>query len=218
MMLTFSLNAQTINIPDANFKNALITEGVDTNGDGEIQESEALALIELVVYNAGIVSLEGIQYFKNLQKLDCQGNFITSINIDSLTKLKYLDCEGNQITYLNLENTKELTYLNFSTNHLTTIDLRESKKLTYLNLNLNYLTKLDVSNSTNLKTLICTSNQFTSLDFSNLTLDALYCDENKFLEVLYLKNNNYVSPYDYFIFYDVPKLKYICKYIHLLFM
>jgi uncharacterized repeat protein (TIGR01451 family) len=210
MMLTFSLNAQTINIPDANFKNALITEGVDTNGDGEIQESEALALIELVVYNAGIVSLEGIQYFKNLQKLDCQGNFITSINIDSLTKLKYLDCEGNQITYLNLENTKELTYLNFSTNHLTTIDLRESKKLTYLNLNLNFLTKLDVSNSTNLKTLICTSNQFTSLDFSNLTLDALYCDENKFLEVLYLKNNNYVSPYDYFIFYDVPKLKYIC--------
>jgi len=29
--------AQVVNIPDANFKNALITfNGVDTNGDGEI--------------------------------------------------------------------------------------------------------------------------------------------------------------------------------------
>jgi hypothetical protein len=49
MMLTFSLNAQTINIPDANFKSDLIARGVDTNKDGEIQESEALAITYLDV-------------------------------------------------------------------------------------------------------------------------------------------------------------------------
>ena len=36
MMITISLNAQNIYIPDANFKNALIARGVDLNSDGEI--------------------------------------------------------------------------------------------------------------------------------------------------------------------------------------
>ncbi len=33
-------NAQNVNIPDANFKNALISVGVDTNEDGEISYAE----------------------------------------------------------------------------------------------------------------------------------------------------------------------------------
>ena len=44
-------NGQIVNIPDANFKNALIDEGVDTNNDGEIQVSEAEAVISLNVWS-----------------------------------------------------------------------------------------------------------------------------------------------------------------------
>jgi hypothetical protein len=37
-------NAQDVHIPDANFKAALLAiSGIDTNEDGEIQESEAAA-------------------------------------------------------------------------------------------------------------------------------------------------------------------------------
>lgn len=51
------LNAQIVNIPDANFKNALIDEGVDTNNDGEIQVSEAEVVLNLNVSFKDILSM-----------------------------------------------------------------------------------------------------------------------------------------------------------------
>ena len=36
--------AQIVNIPDPNFQSQLIQQGVDTNGDGQIQVSEAEAV------------------------------------------------------------------------------------------------------------------------------------------------------------------------------
>ena len=67
-------NAQIVNIPDPNFKTALIDEGVDTNNDGEIQVSEAEAVLSLNVSNRAISSLEGIQSFINLEDLFCSNN------------------------------------------------------------------------------------------------------------------------------------------------
>ena len=68
--------AQIVNIPDANFKAKLIALGVDTNGDGNIQNSEATAVINLDVENSLINSLVGIQSFTNLQELTCRSNQI----------------------------------------------------------------------------------------------------------------------------------------------
>ena len=47
MMMTFSLKAQIIDFPDQSFKDYLIGIGIDTNEDGEIQESEALNVTSL---------------------------------------------------------------------------------------------------------------------------------------------------------------------------
>ena len=79
----FAVNAQIVNIPDANFKNALVNTlcvdtdnnnvgdaDVDTNNDGEIQVSEALAVIALDVFSNNISDLTGIESFANLQWLD----------------------------------------------------------------------------------------------------------------------------------------------------
>ncbi len=51
--------AQIVIISDINFKNALIGLGVDTNGDGQIQESEALDIIGLHLKSKNISSLQG---------------------------------------------------------------------------------------------------------------------------------------------------------------
>ena len=59
--------SQTVNIPDANFLNALISKGIDTSGDGIIQVSEAAVVTQLNVGNSHISSLEGIQAFVNLK-------------------------------------------------------------------------------------------------------------------------------------------------------
>jgi hypothetical protein len=40
-LLLSRMQAQIVNIPDANFKSTLIGLGVDTNGDGQIQVGEA---------------------------------------------------------------------------------------------------------------------------------------------------------------------------------
>lgn len=80
----FASEAQIITIPDVNFKDALVNglvvdtdfggigdSDVDTNNDGEIQFTETEIVTSLYIQSYGIISLEGIQRFTNLNILDC---------------------------------------------------------------------------------------------------------------------------------------------------
>src|SRR5690606_734514 len=90
LLLLFSgiASAQIVNIPDANFKNKLLSANttnniakdindnsiiIDTNGDYEIQESEALLVSQLNVSLSAIADMTGIEYFTNLKNIDCGG-------------------------------------------------------------------------------------------------------------------------------------------------
>ena len=55
---------------DANF-NEYCVENFDTNGDGEISVAEALLVTSITVNPEVVASLKGIEYFTNLQSLDC---------------------------------------------------------------------------------------------------------------------------------------------------
>lgn len=204
--MTFSLKAQIINIPDANFKSALISLGVDKNGDGKIQESEALIVTKLNVDSSNITSLEGIEYFINLRELYCSNNIqLTQLNLSNLTQLTILYCSNNQITELDVSNLTQLEYINCNYNQINQLDIRNLTQLirlfcsynnlTQLNLsNLpqlgtlycsgNQLTQLDVSNFTKLTNLRYNNNQITQLDVSNLTqLNTLYCSDNQIIQL-----------------------------------
>ena len=52
-------SAQYVDIPDANFKNALISAGVDTSGDGEISYAECEVIKKLYVKSEDIADLTG---------------------------------------------------------------------------------------------------------------------------------------------------------------
>ncbi|WP_040491897.1 DUF7619 domain-containing protein [Xanthomarina gelatinilytica] len=181
--LVFSFSqAQIVNIPDANFKDALVNtdcadldgdgfyeSDVDTNNDGEIQVSEALAALGLRVSNKNISSIIGIEMFVNLRELDCSNNSISTISINSLSNLNYLDCEWNNLTELNVTNLTNLNTLVCNYNQLTTIDLGGLSSLAYLYVNYNQFTSLDVRNLSGLERLKCSSNnQLTSLEVSGL--------------------------------------------------
>src|SRR5690606_17346721 len=87
------LFAQNVNIPDANFKNALLAHDpvIDTNSDGEIQVTEAEAITgALNVGSKSISDLTGIEAFVNLTELYCQDNLLTHLNTGSLTDLVIL--------------------------------------------------------------------------------------------------------------------------------
>jgi len=97
-------SAQTITIPDPNFKAKLIASGIDTNTDGEIQQSEALSVTGLFLDSANINSLEGIQSFSNVTLLYCSYNPLTEINLCG-TAVSFLVCSYNpNLTTINLKN------------------------------------------------------------------------------------------------------------------
>ncbi len=205
--------AQIVNIPDANFKDYLVNNlEINTNGDGEIQISEAAAYSGFMdVSNLNISDLTGIEAFTSLTYLYCSNNSLTSLNISSNTNLNTLGCDGNQLTILDITiNTgliaihcerNLLTNLNVSLNTtlralscgenlISTLNLSNNTALTYLACDYNQLTDLDISANTLLESLVCYGNQLTNINLSaNTSLGSLYCHSNQ-LTILNVQNGN----------------------------
>ncbi len=157
------LQAQDVNIPNANFLNALITAGVDTSGDNIIQNAEALAVTSLSIGSLSISNITGIEAFTNLVSFACPINSLTSVDLSHNTLLEYLDVGGNYgLTTLDLSQNTALKNLDIIFTGLTTIDLSNNLLLQSLAANgtvygtgtlNNKLTSLDVSKNTLLTNL-----------------------------------------------------------------
>jgi len=176
------IQAQIVNIPDANFKNALLNHSpvIDTSGDGEIQEGEAVVVTFLYVNYKSISSLEGIQYFTGLTVLYCNNNQLTSLDLSTNIALTELNCINNQLTNLDLSTNTGLTVLNCSGNQLASLDVSTNIVLTDLRCYNNQLASLDLSTNIALTDLHCYGNQLASLDVStNIALIDLRCSGNQ---------------------------------------
>jgi hypothetical protein len=164
--LPMLLGAQAVPVQDVNFKKALINNGIDKNGNGEIEESEALLVKELNVQSKEITSLEGIASFKNLTSLNCISNKLSELDVSlntCLTQLQcnynelltsdmsknvnltFLECSENELSVLDVSNQPELLNFNIRRNKLTTLDITKNKKLQYFNLLFNNLTQISTS-------------------------------------------------------------------------
>lgn len=186
------INAQIINIPDANFKNKLINGGancsfatgynyeaggsfngvlvVDTNHNGEIEQSEALAIEFMYVVTSSISDFTGLEHFTNLKGLTLANNQITAINLAPLTKLESIAIQQNQLTNLDLTGLTELKLLYCFNNQIS---------------NLNFY------GLPNLKKVYCGHNLLSSLDFmDNPLFEDLGCNYNPNLTTIKIKNNH----------------------------
>lgn len=198
LFLTTISQAQIVNIPDVNFKNALIAEGVDTNNDGEIQVSEAESVSGVGVYNRNISSLEGIQSFTNIEVLYCYSNQLTSLDVTQNPKLVTLFCDTNQLTSLDVSQNPKLETLSAKFNQLTSIDVNQNPNLEWLIFSLNQLTSIDVTQKPNLIGLIGTSNQLTNIDVSqNPNLVWLGVGDNQLKSIDVTQNPNLKRFYCY---------------------
>ena len=171
---------QNVNIPDANFKAYLVgNTAINTNGDTEIQLSEATAFGGgIQCWNLSISDLTGIEAFTALTLLYCGENQLTSLNVNDNTDLNELDCHNNLLTNLDLSGATALTYLSCNDNQLTNIDVSNNTDLTDLNCFYNELTCLDVSNNTDLNWLKCSNNLLEQLNtkngnWINMSVDAV---------------------------------------------
>ena len=171
---------QNVNIPDANFKAYLVgNTAINTNGDNQIQVSEASAFNGTInVNNLNINSLIGIEAFVSLNALYCVNNVITNLDLSGCTSLTFLGLSSNSaLTSLDVSGCTALTTLGCDFNQsLTSLDVSACTALTYLYCENNALTSLDVSGCTALTDLVCYGNQLTSLDVSTCSaLTSLDC-------------------------------------------
>ena len=184
--MVINADAQNVNIPDANFKAYLVgNTAINTNGDTEIQFSEATAFTGAInCSNLSIADLTGIEAFTGLTQLYCADNQLTAIDISSCTNLLDFRCQENQLTALDITNNINLTSLYCYDNNLTSLDVSANVDLTELYCSVNQITSLDVSVNVNLTTLHFNSNQITSIDVStNINLTLLYFTNNQLTSV-----------------------------------
>ena len=196
-----------LNFPDEEFRSFLINH-CDTNNDGKLDVDIKNMTIPT---SYAIKSLKGIQLFEDLEKLDCHGIGLTTLNVGKNFKLKELDCSQNQLKEyypilssglkkLNCSHNK-LTHMNLgiltglnleevdcSNNEIRNIVMDSVGELVKFDCSNNDLMTLDVSQCFKLEELNCSGNQLMELDVSNQTqLTQLDCSKNKLTE---LKQND----------------------------
>lgn len=175
-------NTAIVNIPDANFKNYLIgNTSLNTNGDGEIQVSEAedYRLSLNIPFTTTINDLTGLEAFTSATVLNCEKCNVNSVDLTKNTRLRTLTLRNSNITNIDLSN-----------NSLLNLNLSSNRNLTSLNLsNMSNLIELNVS-GTNISTLNVSQNaQLKKLYLTSTTVSQLMLENNTNLEVLNLEDN-----------------------------
>ena len=202
-----------LNFPDEEFRRFL-KECCDKNGDGKLDVDIKNMTIPT---SYAIKSLEGIRFFEDLEKLDCHGIGLTTLNVGKNFKLRELDCSYNQLKEYYPILSSGLKILNCSHNNLTYMDLgilhglkleevdcsynkiwrivmRSEEELVKFDCSNNELMALDVSRCYQLKQLNCSVNQLVELDVKNQTnLTLLDCHHNELTELDVSRNQNLAS-------------------------
>ncbi len=132
--------------PDANLKAALVNASpsnntalgsggyttIDTNGDGEIQITEANVITGLQLQGGGIIDFTGIQGFPNITYFGCYSNPIGLLNLNGFTQLTNINItysQGTQTVY-NIFNLPALTNFNYTYSNVSSITLTNTNSVT----------------------------------------------------------------------------------------
>ena len=83
----------------------------------------------LFLQNKNITSLAGIEYFTDLETLDCMDNQLTTLDVTKLTNLTDLECNDNQLVSLDVSTLEELEYLWCHGNKMTALDITNNADL-----------------------------------------------------------------------------------------
>lgn len=194
--------------PDTKFRS--LVAAYDTDKDNILSDDELNVVTALDVKGQGITALTGIEYFYNLQTLNCGNNSLTaldvsmnqkltelrcyytglkSLDVSNNTALIYLECQSNSFESLDVSANTALQYLDCQNTGLKSLDVSNNKELFYLDCSDNSLTSVDVLNNTKLGKLDCSYNSLESLDVSkNTALRTLYCSNNRLKSLDVSKN------------------------------
>ena len=165
------------NFPDDNFRAWLLEQSYGK--DAELTETEIDNVKEISLIVRHIESLEGLEFFTALTKLNCSSNDLKTLDVSKLADLSVLNCYSNKLETLDVSKNIHLSELNCSWNRLETINVSKNTELLEINCYNNRLSTLDLSGTVKLSRLICYLNQLETLDVSkNPALKSLDCSRN----------------------------------------
>lgn len=121
-----SKNPILVKISDDNFRKVL-KEKIPNAFVGEFlntKHNDVIFLTELNVANANINSLQGIEYFRGLTRLDCSGNGLKSLDISKNIKITKFLFKGNPLEALDLRGVR---YVDSITNLAKVTSIKELK-------------------------------------------------------------------------------------------
>lgn len=86
--------------PDALFR-TYIQKNFDKDGNGELSGEELSSVIAIIApEDSSLTSLQGIEYFTELQTLTFSNTGVTSIDLTNNTKLTFISCENTPVADL----------------------------------------------------------------------------------------------------------------------
>jgi hypothetical protein len=191
----YTTNPNIVFIPDPNFKARLLAADgatqfaqnlshnftvIDTNGDGEIQYTEAANISYLNASQANIGDFTGLEAFVNITSLNTGYNYAaTGINVTTMPLLQDLSTSHCAFTNLNLALNHQLTSLSCEYNNLLSLDLSANPLLTFLHCQNNHLVDLNLEGLTVLTDVVASNNQITAVYTTDLhSIQFLSVDSN----------------------------------------
>lgn len=162
----------------------------DTNQNNVLSDEEIQAVTRMKVNESGIKNYAGIEYFTNLESLDCsntgynwsaQKSTGNELDVSKNTKLESLKCSGNYLAKLIIPSGSALKYLDCSDNRysfwdgskykteyvgLSSLDFSDSAKMKYLNCSGSGVKELRLATRSALTYLDCSDNRWQAEDRS----------------------------------------------------
>ena len=184
----------TVSVPA--LKQYLVTN-YDKDGDGEINEEEALAVTKIDICTDNVEELTELAAFPSLVELYCAGSrpenytegdegygILRKLDVTGNPKLQILNCRFNRLTALDISHNPELFWMNGFRNRLTGLDVSHNPKLETMYVEYNQLSRLDVTSNPALEELWCDHNQLTELKMSSHpAMKWLYCRYNSLTDL-----------------------------------
>ena len=182
-------------IPDKVLKTYIMTN-FDTDRDGEISKEEAEAVKTIELTGSEIASIDGLEYFPNLESVDFYGSRLLSADFSICPALKSLDVGGSvglstlvlpaTLEYLNVTSCSKLKKLDLTvcpelnelgagyTGFVVAPDLSKNAKLESVSFGSIKFSTVDVSNNSELKSIYVGGDTFNKLDVTkNPKLESL---------------------------------------------